>query len=196
MHVLSRWITKLSNGAAAGYVHDLVALRQIRPHSVSLQGRPTAEYSWFKGYAWTIAVCANCGTHLVSNIQIVLCGNSSQFTRREKCGMDVCSPLSAACSWRFVTFVEINPSVEAPLTYFALYALCLVRDAPVEYSPSFVSQFVNWSACKACACMPALCQLRDAPGGDLVDFHSMEVYTLIKSSCKGACPFMSDALQS
>lgn len=49
----------------AGYVHDLVALRQIRPDSVSLQGHPTAEYSWFRGYAWTIAVCSHCGAHLV-----------------------------------------------------------------------------------------------------------------------------------
>ncbi len=27
-------------------------------------GRPTEEWSWFSGYAWTICLCANCNTHL------------------------------------------------------------------------------------------------------------------------------------
>ena len=27
-------------------------------------GRATAEYTWFTGYTWQIAVCANCGEHL------------------------------------------------------------------------------------------------------------------------------------
>lgn len=52
-------------GVAAGYVHDLVALRGVRPGSVGLQGRPTTDCSWFRGYAWTIAVCAHCSMHLV-----------------------------------------------------------------------------------------------------------------------------------
>lgn len=29
-----------------------------------LQGRPSTQYSWFPGYAWTIAVCSACGEHL------------------------------------------------------------------------------------------------------------------------------------
>ncbi|KAK9902627.1 hypothetical protein WJX75_000490 [Coccomyxa subellipsoidea] len=47
-----------------GYVHDLVALRGVRSGSVGLQGRPTTDCSWFRGYAWTIAVCAHCSMHL------------------------------------------------------------------------------------------------------------------------------------
>ncbi|MBI2239790.1 MAG: hypothetical protein HYU59_03180 [Magnetospirillum gryphiswaldense] len=29
-----------------------------------LVGAPSAEFTWFKGYAWQIALCAQCGTHL------------------------------------------------------------------------------------------------------------------------------------
>jgi hypothetical protein len=46
-------------------VHDLVALRAVRGGCLALQGPPTAEHSWFPGYAWTVACCAVCGTHLV-----------------------------------------------------------------------------------------------------------------------------------
>lgn len=53
----------------SGYVHDLVALRRVRPECIALQGRPTAEHCWFRGYAWSIAVCSRCGTHLVSGPQ-------------------------------------------------------------------------------------------------------------------------------
>ncbi|MBR9970778.1 cereblon family protein [Magnetospirillum sulfuroxidans] len=29
-----------------------------------LVGPPSAEFSWFRGYAWTIAQCGQCGSHL------------------------------------------------------------------------------------------------------------------------------------
>jgi hypothetical protein len=29
-----------------------------------IYGIPTAEFSWFSGYAWTIALCANCLLHV------------------------------------------------------------------------------------------------------------------------------------
>jgi hypothetical protein len=29
-----------------------------------IAGEPTAEATWFDGYAWSFACCANCGTHL------------------------------------------------------------------------------------------------------------------------------------
>ena len=49
----------------AGYVHDLVALRAVRAGCLVLQGVETLEHSWFPGYAWTIACCSACGSHLV-----------------------------------------------------------------------------------------------------------------------------------
>jgi hypothetical protein len=27
-------------------------------------GQPTAEWSWFRGYLWSVAYCAGCGSHL------------------------------------------------------------------------------------------------------------------------------------
>lgn len=27
-------------------------------------GEPTSEWSWFSGYAWSVAICSGCGSHL------------------------------------------------------------------------------------------------------------------------------------
>jgi cereblon len=48
----------------AGYVHDVVAVREVGLDRVNLLGRPSQEHSWFPGYAWTITNCAACGAHL------------------------------------------------------------------------------------------------------------------------------------
>lgn len=45
-----------------GYMHDLVTVRAAR--NVALSGFPTAEYSWFPGYTWTVATCASCRAHV------------------------------------------------------------------------------------------------------------------------------------
>lgn len=45
-----------------GWVHETLTF--YRATSVRLRGRPTAENSWFPGYAWTIAECGQCGNHL------------------------------------------------------------------------------------------------------------------------------------
>jgi hypothetical protein len=46
-----------------GFSHDLLALTElaIEPH---LQGQPDPRNSWFDGYAWTIANCPLCSSHL------------------------------------------------------------------------------------------------------------------------------------
>ncbi|TPP58022.1 Cereblon [Fasciola gigantica] len=49
---------------AAGVLHDMVTVSQITQSSVTLVGSPSEEYSWFPGYAWTIANCAGCSRHL------------------------------------------------------------------------------------------------------------------------------------
>ncbi|KAL8109966.1 uncharacterized protein LOC141672116 [Apium graveolens] len=41
-----------------GYVHEIVTLLKV--NGLSLVGHPSEEYSWFSGYAWTIACCTNC----------------------------------------------------------------------------------------------------------------------------------------
>lgn len=45
-----------------GYMHDIVTVS--RTTSTELTGAPSAEYSWFPGYTWTIAVCASCMAHV------------------------------------------------------------------------------------------------------------------------------------
>ena len=49
---------------AHGFVHDFATFGRVAPGSVLLQGRPTAEFSWFEGFAWTICRCARCGEHV------------------------------------------------------------------------------------------------------------------------------------
>ena len=45
-----------------GYLHEVVTVR--RAEGLFLVGRPTAEHTWFAGYAWTIAGCLGCSAHL------------------------------------------------------------------------------------------------------------------------------------
>ncbi|PAV63361.1 hypothetical protein WR25_16156 [Diploscapter pachys] len=45
-----------------GYVHDMITVSEAT--SYSLQGNPTAEYSWFDGYKWTIMNCRGCHHHI------------------------------------------------------------------------------------------------------------------------------------
>ncbi|XP_024458541.1 uncharacterized protein LOC7462291 isoform X1 [Populus trichocarpa] len=45
-----------------GYVHEIMTLQKA--NGLALIGRATVEYSWFPGYAWTIAECASCETQM------------------------------------------------------------------------------------------------------------------------------------
>ncbi|KAK1425980.1 hypothetical protein QVD17_14647 [Tagetes erecta] len=42
----------------SGYVHEIMTL--LKASGLALIGVPTEEYSWFPGYAWTVAYCATC----------------------------------------------------------------------------------------------------------------------------------------
>nr|XP_043610587.1 protein cereblon [Erigeron canadensis] len=42
----------------SGYVHEIMTL--LKANGLALVGVPTKEYSWFPGYAWTVAYCATC----------------------------------------------------------------------------------------------------------------------------------------
>ncbi|KAK3699916.1 hypothetical protein QZH41_016573 [Actinostola sp. cb2023] len=46
----------------SGWVHETLTF--YKATGVRLRGRPTAENSWFPGYAWTIAECQQCINHL------------------------------------------------------------------------------------------------------------------------------------
>ncbi|KAI4380145.1 hypothetical protein MLD38_006367 [Melastoma candidum] len=45
-----------------GCVHEIMTL--CRTSGIALTGRPVTEYSWFPGYAWTIANCGACNTQM------------------------------------------------------------------------------------------------------------------------------------
>ncbi|XP_064154783.1 protein cereblon [Anguilla rostrata] len=45
-----------------GYVHETLTV--YRASSLNLVGRPSTLHSWFPGYAWTIAQCRTCSSHL------------------------------------------------------------------------------------------------------------------------------------
>jgi cereblon len=45
-----------------GYVHETLTLVQAK--GLRLIGRPSLESSWFEGYAWTIAQCRRCASHM------------------------------------------------------------------------------------------------------------------------------------
>ena len=47
----------------AGSLYDLLTLRAA--YGVSLYGEATEEFTWFPGYAWTLAYCRGCSAHLV-----------------------------------------------------------------------------------------------------------------------------------
>lgn len=46
----------------AGIVYHIGCFRYAP--GCSMLGRATQEHTWFSGYRWQIAVCANCGEHL------------------------------------------------------------------------------------------------------------------------------------
>lgn len=45
-----------------GFVHDLFTVKRVQ--NTEIRGEPTAEFSWFPGYKWTIIECSNCRSHL------------------------------------------------------------------------------------------------------------------------------------
>lgn len=47
---------------ANGFVHDLMMLRKVT--GIRLSGRETTEHSWFPGYAWVLAHCSHCLSHI------------------------------------------------------------------------------------------------------------------------------------
>ncbi|CAL9704486.1 unnamed protein product [Knipowitschia caucasica] len=45
-----------------GYVHETLTV--YKTNNLSLVGRASTLHSWFPGYAWTIAQCRSCGSHM------------------------------------------------------------------------------------------------------------------------------------
>lgn len=45
-----------------GYVHETLTV--YKACNLNLIGRPSTEHSWFPGYAWTVAQCKICASHI------------------------------------------------------------------------------------------------------------------------------------
>ena len=45
-----------------GHVHETLTVYKAK--NLTLIGRPSTEFSWFPGYAWTIVQCRQCGSHI------------------------------------------------------------------------------------------------------------------------------------
>lgn len=48
----------------AGYIHETLTVHKTLEDSVRIVDRPSTEFSWFPGYAWQIAVCMRCQSHI------------------------------------------------------------------------------------------------------------------------------------
>lgn len=46
----------------AGFAREVLTLKEA--HNLHFEGWSTLEATWFAGYAWRIAYCGRCGTHL------------------------------------------------------------------------------------------------------------------------------------
>uniref|UniRef100_A0A5K3F0F9 Protein cereblon n=2 Tax=Mesocestoides corti TaxID=53468 RepID=A0A5K3F0F9_MESCO len=47
-----------------GFIFDMLTLSTVQTGAIDLIGEPSDQYSWFPGYAWTIAQCAGCQSHM------------------------------------------------------------------------------------------------------------------------------------
>ncbi len=45
-----------------GYIFDIITFRAA--DGCREEGKPTLEFSWFKGHSWCYAFCSRCGLHL------------------------------------------------------------------------------------------------------------------------------------
>ncbi len=61
----------------AGLVMPITTFRQVR--NVAEVGSRTTEFTWFAGYAWTIAVCGACGGQLGWRFDAVGGGRPARF---------------------------------------------------------------------------------------------------------------------
>lgn len=48
----------------AGYIHETLTVHKILENSLQMVDRASTEFSWFPGYAWQIAICSKCQSHI------------------------------------------------------------------------------------------------------------------------------------
>ena len=60
-----------------GMVFELLLLS--RAQSLQLMGYATEEFTWFPGYAWRVALCGGCGTHLGWRFEAIQGGSPPVF---------------------------------------------------------------------------------------------------------------------
>ncbi len=45
-----------------GHIHETLTVYKAK--NLTLIGYPSTQFSWFQGYAWTIAMCQHCKSHI------------------------------------------------------------------------------------------------------------------------------------
>lgn len=48
----------------AGYIHETLTVHKTMKSATRMVDRPSSDFSWFPGYAWQIAVCSTCSSHI------------------------------------------------------------------------------------------------------------------------------------
>lgn len=72
-----------ASGAVQVFPNPLGQMRKIwtlrTAHGLALVGEPTQEFTWFDGYAWTVAVCGQCRAHLGWQFDAVRASTPDRF---------------------------------------------------------------------------------------------------------------------
>lgn len=48
----------------AGYIHETLTVKKTSENAARLVDRPSTDFSWFPEYAWQIAQCKVCSSHI------------------------------------------------------------------------------------------------------------------------------------
>jgi len=66
-----------------GFLHEVLTVRRAR--NLLVAGPPTTEFTWYPGYAWEIAFCARCRSHVGWSFTATAGGDPPSFwgLRRE-----------------------------------------------------------------------------------------------------------------
>ena len=124
----------------AGLVHDVLTVGEVFPNAVALEGEPSAEFSWFPGFAWTVAVCVRCRQHLgwqfTPEVLVTSASEEATTATTTRTGSGV--PRS-----RFFGLTRARVRAEG---FESLDALCDIADTPYAQQVRSLEAADEWDA--------------------------------------------------